>query len=372
MSMSTAFANVPSLHPTIKVTIPAGHLSLPSHCRPFLLQRLPPALFIDPYAFQLQNKILLNPAIIKNITYLGQPDLERAVGYTDSTGAVRNADRFVRTLQRQRKRSDEVKAAVAALGYSDGQDVKVSSTSPDEGETEIQDLEASLRALNREHTAVLLELQRRGIREDPALAEKVVKAMKGEKVNLEEGAGAAASSRAETVVSIPVHARYLPPVAVGKGGVASSAGGVDVQALRDQIVHPNGSHALYDDVFVDRPDLFWACEGDMTQEEAFKQDWSFVEPAQLLPQPLYSHVSLTPPFPAFNPHYLRFLRPNPTQQDQTPLVLRLPRGDASLGPLLQALTFGVVVLASLLVMVQVNRVVSTVRRVERGRREKEE
>ncbi|KAK0552498.1 hypothetical protein OC844_006425 [Tilletia horrida] len=345
MAVSTTLTGVPSLHPTISVSIPAAHLSLPSHCRPFLLQRLPPAVFLDPYAFRLANRALVHPSVVRNLTYLGLTELERAVGWSDPEGTTRSADRFVRKLQRQRER------AAAGAGS-------------DAGETEAADLEASVRALGLEHTGVLIELQRRGIREDPALAEKVVKAIKGEQVDLDEDSSA--STRA-TTVSIPVHARYLPPVEVGKGGVASASGGVDVQAIKEQVLDPSGRRGLYEEVKIDRPELFWACEGDMTQEEAFKQGWSFVEPHQLLPQPVYSHVSLTPPFPAFNPHYIRFLRPNPTAEDTSPLLLRLPRGDASLGPILQALTFAIVGLASLIVVLQARRVVAQVRRVERGR-----
>ncbi|CAD6884543.1 unnamed protein product [Tilletia controversa] len=364
MSMSASLSGMPSLHPSIQVSLPASHLSPPAHCRPFLLQRLPPALFLDPYAFRIQNTVLAPPAHIRNITHLGLTELERAVGWTDPTGATRRADRFVRRLQRQRKRADEVKA----LGQGQGE--RVNPTEEDNKETESFDLDASLRALNLEHTAVLLELHPQAIKEeDPALAEKVFKAIKGEDVALEE---TSPSSRKKTVVSIPVHARYLPPLAVGKGGLADSGRGLDLGALREQVLRPNGSGGLYDDVLIDRPDFFWACEGEMTQQEAFKQDWSFVQPAELLPQPLYAHVSLTPPFPSFNPHNIRFLRPNPTDESRSPLVLRLPRGDASLGPLLQAVTFGVVLLATLAVMVQASRAVSVVRRVERGRRLKEE
>ncbi|KAL9938271.1 hypothetical protein V8E36_002894 [Tilletia maclaganii] len=366
MPIAASLTGVPSLHPSIKVTIPAEDLSLPSHCRPFLLQRLPPAVFLDPYAYRTENRVLVHPSIVRKITYLGLTELERAVGWTDPTGERRSADRFVRKLQRQRASKLQQSGGQQQHHVRIAADADSASTGT-EPETEAQDIEASLRALALEHTGVLIELQPRGIRNDAGLAEKVAKAIQGEEVEL---SGSSSSRNAkETTLTIPLHARYLPPVAVGQGGLASASHGLDLAALGGQIMDPRGSHGQYDDIAIDKPELFWACEGDMTQEEAFKQGWNFVEPFQLLPQPLYSHVSFTPPFPPFNPHYLRFLRPNPDAEQKAPLVLRLPRGDGSLGPLLQLVTFGIIGFAALLVIGHVRRVVKAVQRVERGRRE---
>ncbi|KAK0554842.1 hypothetical protein OC846_001945 [Tilletia horrida] len=364
MSLSASLTNVPSLHPTIQISIPASHLTLPAHCRPFLLQRLPPAVFLDKYAYRLDNRALVHPSTVKNITYLGLTELERAVGWSDPEGKTRSADRFVRKLHRHRKRLEDAKAR----GQPAPPPPTADSDEGEDTETAEQDLEASKRALSLEHSAVLIELQRRATHEDPQLAEKVVKAIKGEDVDL-SAEGVARNQKRETVLSIPVHARYLPPLPAGQAGTRASWSGLDINALVQQVVDPKGPNGLYENVHIDRPEVFWACEGEMTQEEAFKQGWTFVEPHNLLPQPEYSHVSFTPPFPPFNPHYLRFLRPNPSTNaaDLAPLTLRVPRGDASLGPILQSLTYLLIGLAAWMVLLQTRKVTAQVRRVERGR-----
>ncbi|PWN53586.1 hypothetical protein IE53DRAFT_145798 [Violaceomyces palustris] len=76
----------PSLHPTLSVSINLGPSRIPpsTACRPRLLLNLPPNLFYDPFT---SHSIQSDPSI-SDVCLLGPLELERAVGWSRTDGSA--------------------------------------------------------------------------------------------------------------------------------------------------------------------------------------------------------------------------------------------------------------------------------------------
>lgn len=248
--MSTAHARLEqadSLHPKILVTVPQRYLSALSaeECKPAVLVRLPPAIFIDPNTYPSTSKQSLSSsaARVTSLRHLGSDhpslsshdftrvELEQGVGYSDPKGEERrirqdsNADgapRYTPSKGKEVKRIGEGQFVVASRG-------KV--------HTRYQDANADAkRSLAKEYRAVLLTLEKQAQTDTQDDIDTKIEydAMTGLRI----GKQAVTSS-----LEIQLHVRYIEPI---------KTDGTLVEMWKA---------GNYEDVLLDKPEVLWMCRG---------------------------------------------------------------------------------------------------------------
>lgn len=253
--MSTAHSRIvqaDSFHPKILVSFPPSYLAaLPAEeCKPVVLVRLPPALFIDPNTFPSTSSQSFSSSIssakVISLRHLGSDhpslsshdftrvELEQGVGYSDPKGEQRAKEASqdgsgAATSRYNTPRGKEVKR----LGQ--GQFVVASRGSV---HTRYQDANADAsRPLAKEYRAALLTLDKQ--RNIDAEDDDHVNS---EEVEYDDLTGFRIGKEAVTLsLEIQLHARYVEPIKTdGTLGEMWKAGN-------------------YQDVLLDKPEVLWMC-----------------------------------------------------------------------------------------------------------------
>lgn len=240
-----ALEQVPSQHPKVRFQLSEADLDAPNGCKLYGLVQLPPALFVDPYELP-PHRSIRSPAKkaveeayarVNHVHIDGKTELEKAVGWTDPESKRR----------------------------------KISSRrAPHAG----RDL-AHSHALSVEHSLALFELE---LVDPPSqydynftdTMDKLLKEHKALKT-LKKPKTAAQLIRTYDL-EIPLHARYLPPVAHHHGISAASAL-PDPKAIWQHLTDANQKHQ--EQVTLPAPKIFYSCQGPVSKEEGFKMGWQY-------------------------------------------------------------------------------------------------
>ena len=240
-----ALEQVPSQHPKVRFQLSEADLDAPTGCKLYGLIQLPPALFADPYDLP-PHRAIHSPAApvadqayarVGNVHIDGKTELEKAVGWTDPESKRR----------------------------------KISSRrAPHAG----RDL-AHSHALSSEHSLALFELEfvDPPSQYDYNFTETMDKMLKDQKALKTQKKPKTASQLMRTYdFQLPLHARYLPPVAHHHGVSAGSAI-PDPKAIWQHLTDANQKH--HEQVTLPEPKLFYSCQGPPSREEGFKMGWKY-------------------------------------------------------------------------------------------------
>ncbi|UZJ55409.1 hypothetical protein CBS101457_004729 [Exobasidium rhododendri] len=327
MSRAIRLDNAASMHPIIHLSFPESFLGGQSseECEPAVLLRLPPALYLDPNTFphrQIKGFRYLNSTYPPLDTFdFNKVELELGVGYslpsTQRTTEGRPEDRTqpVRPRQDNVKRVGENRYRVASAG--DGRDkVRYRDVYTD-----------THHPFAKEYRAVLFQLQ-------TGDSESTAKAKAAVRYNYLTGRreGEVAVGKAG-FLDIPLHSRYVSPQAIDFG--------TDIWKA---LLFPSAGN--FERVSLDKPEMFWMCRG--TDHPIDTYDFDKISPSDLLPSP-HSHLSFQLTFDESLYHFWRYKMPS---QD-TPFLLRLPAGNATLGPYIHIVTFAFLIVAAMWAAVQV-------------------
>lgn len=346
MSASVRLDHADSLHPTIHLRFPHDFLSTltADQCKPAVLLRLPPALFLDPHTFpvsrpsssvQIDSLRHLNSSHPSLASYdFTKVEIESGVGYSNPrAGAETNTAEAEERTRPVRPRGQQVKRVGDSFIVASSEDVG--------SRVRYQDEHADANApLAKEHRAVLLTLRqdKQGARNKSRKEDAEYDDLTGLRAEQEEADDTVA-------LDIPIHSRYVLPHATT----------LTREQLWRRTMLPSAGN--YQQVFLDKPELLWMCkEVEYLLDSAVYDKVSYKD---LLPSP-HSHLSLhlTPHESKWN--FYRYRMP----LHETAFRLSLPAGDASLGPYVQLITFGLVVVAALWTAVQVQGALVGVRKVQ--------
>lgn len=381
--------NADSFHPTLSLTLDNGSDDLvrtsPASCQSYILARLPPAVFVDPYTFPpsatqsskgVQALTFLNSSSVefRNVNF-ANVELEAAVGWSDREGVARRRSSAARAgAGAGRGSSSDGKQARRAIKQP-GKDTYVVVVGQDNGEDdqsrELRATSESRRAdarapLAREQTAVLVALDSRlesRIERDGTVGGST----KNEKESDDDddddddvdeqealtGIKPSSSSKhldkKASTVDIPLHVRYMPPSAASPSHLPSPS------ELLDRILNP-GNSGFYQDVTLSKPDVLLACSSALPA--SLSQKWSSVEPDELLLPP-HSHLTFPRQLATFK-WYRLDVPLSPSHTSSTGLTLSIPQGDASLAAPVQHLTLCFFTAIALYLALSLHRILNSV------------
>jgi hypothetical protein len=344
MSTTTRLVNAASMHPTFQLNIPESFISAlkAEECEPSLLLRLPPAFFLDPDTFpfdQPSSSVRIDSLRYLNSTEsplalydFNRVELEAGVGYSHphakDVPKDRSSDRTrpVRPKQNHVKKVGDNQFVVASAGDG-GSRSRFQNTYAD-----------AHHPLAKEYRAVLFKLHKVDRRiSATARAEVSYDDLTGERLG-------DASVEETATLDIPLHSRYVSPQ------ISEST-----SDFWKSILSPSAGH--YEEVLLDKPDMLWICP-----DVEYNLDSSVFDrilASDLLPSP-HSHLSLQLA-PAASKHNLwRYKIPS---QD-SPFRLRLPAGNASIGPFVQVVTFALLFIAAAWAALQIQAALSRTQKVE--------
>ncbi|CAO1625659.1 unnamed protein product [Sympodiomycopsis kandeliae] len=343
-----------NFHPTLRVPLTGSFLTAPESCQAYVLVSLPPALFVDPWqppvstsssAGDTSQSAHITAAHFLAAGDKGNVELEKAVGWTHDKGKIRRRERSGPSsssaevnLSPNAAGSDtdqleyetiEQKKFVAGQGIVTEKIRVVSSEShhPAGRGGDGRNVYAGDGKGNKERESVLFQIS--------TSPQKAV-------VNNELATQQSEGTTTTVPLSIPLHARYLPPK--------------DPQAVGLQTLFQDLSQSLFDttdnyfQVSVEGLESFWACSAE--QPHLAQQR---ITRASSLLSSEYKHLttSLHRTIPHSHNKYLYTF--DSIQQEQLPAI-RLPTGNASYAELTQLITTSVVWVLALFLMVRISKV----------------
>lgn len=254
---STPFAygaqvdNAASAHPTLRLSLPASFLDAPqtqSHaCQPVVLVRVPPGLFIDPYAFPTSQ----HPPSVAD---------DHFVKSAEAHADVLHLPTYALTEGRDVIQGVQLLNGTEATAYALDHDFSTVELEKGTGYSLTSDQRAkagmgssaatrhNADRLVREYTAAIVTLYRVRVPE-------IVPDDNGGETN---GGKLAVKPEAQQVdIRIPLHTRY--PIPVGTP-VANAFADVDWSAIGESLVLPE--RGSYSTVLLEYPHAFWSCRGD--------------------------------------------------------------------------------------------------------------
>lgn len=370
--MSWTFKNTDSFHPTLSLALGLGPTDapVPSYCQPYVLVRLPPAVFIDPHTFPAHSALtFLNSSLVDfRAVDFSRVELEAAVGWSDPRGDVRRRRASASSAAghsggvrrvgdkpgKRRAVKKPGKDTFVVVGQEDEEDER------DGGQRRLRATSESKRSdarapLARERTAVLLALDRDFDQRSQDQNNKDESDEGGDEGDDEEALTgvkrsssptSSSSNKEKATIDIPLHVRYLPP---RHGSTPPSS-----SEILDRLLHPSTS-GLYDDVTLPVPDVLLACTYSPASPPS---PFEAVEPDELLPPP-HSHLTLPPHLAS-----LEWFRHRPAPQASSRLTLTLPQGDASLASPVQQLTLALFVVVALYIAASLRSTLNRVRQTQ--------